>query len=185
MPATPRAQRAPGEWLDRLDQRIAGLDVDAGVAVGKSFDMLESKFYSTCRHSLRLSSGLDHDRGGGIPLWLLSPISRLSLRRDPRSSSIRSSSGSRATACRALCRLLVLLLAVAVAVAMMLVVLPCSTRNAAAVEKLRVVAWFNAHAAPWLKAGSTSRSTRRRERNAAWQADSFGQRAAAKHCSRR
>jgi hypothetical protein len=29
------AHRAPGEGLDRLDQRIAGVDVDARVAVGK------------------------------------------------------------------------------------------------------------------------------------------------------
>ena len=28
-----RAQRAPGERLDRLDQRVAGVDIDAGVAI--------------------------------------------------------------------------------------------------------------------------------------------------------
>ncbi len=29
------AQRAPGQWLDALDQRVAGVDVDSGILVGQ------------------------------------------------------------------------------------------------------------------------------------------------------
>src|SRR5712691_5890048 len=66
--------------------------------------MLESKFYSTCQHSLRRSSG-----PGSRSRWRRDSSSgccrrssrRFSSPRSSRTSSIRSSSGSRATACRA------------------------------------------------------------------------------------
>src|SRR5207302_1386132 len=151
-------QRAPGERLDRLDQRVAGLDVDAGVAVGKSFRHARVQILldMPALASPQLWAWITIALAAGFLVWLLSPIlapflfaailayifdplvERLTRQRLPRTLSV----------------VLVLLLAVAVALAMMLVVLPLFYKETRLLtEKLPgFFAWFNAHAAPWLKA---------------------------------
>ena len=92
----------------------------------------------------------------GFLVWLLSPIlapflfaAVLAYIFDPLVERL-----TRHRVPRTLAVVLVLLLAVAVAVAIMLVVLPLFySETRLLMEKLpRFVAWFNAHAAPWLKA---------------------------------
>jgi len=92
----------------------------------------------------------------GFLVWLLSPIlapflfaAILAYILDPLVERL-----TRHRVPRTLAVVLVLLLAVAVAVAMMLVVLPLFYKETRLLmEKLPgFVAWFNAHAAPWLKA---------------------------------
>src|SRR4030081_2360526 len=123
--------------------------------------MLESKFYSTCQHSLRRSSG-----PGPRSRWRRDSSSgccrrssrRFSSPRSSRTSSIPSPRGStrppRRRVPRPLAVVRVLLLAVAVAVAMMLVVLPLFYKETRLLmEKLPgFVAWFNTHDAAWIQA---------------------------------
>src|SRR2546426_3954411 len=121
-------QRAPGERLDRLDQRVAGLDVDAGVAVGKSFRHARVQILldMPALASPQLWAWITIALAAGFLVWLLSPIlapflfaAILAYIFDPLVERL-----TRHRVPRTLAVVLVLLLAVAVAVAIMLVVLP-------------------------------------------------------------
>src|SRR2546429_7379008 len=151
-------QRAPGERLDRLDQRVAGLDVDAGVAVGKSFRHARVQILldMPALASPQLWAWITIALAAGFLAWVLSPIlapflfaAILAYIFDPLVERL-----TRHRVPRTLAVVLVLLLAVAAAVAIMLVVLPLFYKETRLlIEKLPgFVAWFNTHAAPWLKA---------------------------------
>src|SRR5439155_476307 len=120
-------QRAPGERLDRLDQRVAGLDVDAGVAVGKSFRHARVQILldMPALASPQLWAWITIALAAGFLVWLLSPIlapflfaAILAYIFDPLVERL-----TRHRVPRTLAVVLVLLLAVAVAVALLLDVL--------------------------------------------------------------
>src|SRR5258708_22355820 len=120
--------RAPGERLDRLDQRIAGLDVDAGVAVGKSFRHARVQILldMPALASPQLWAWISIALAAGFLVWLLSPIlapllfaAILAYIFDPLVALL-----TRHRVPRTLAVVLVLLLAVAGALAPMLGVLP-------------------------------------------------------------
>src|SRR6266480_2495160 len=145
-------QRAPGERLDRLDQRVAGLDVDAGVAVGKSFRHARVQILldMPALASPQLWAWITIALAAGFLVWLLSPIlapflfaAVLAYIFDPLVERL-----TRHRVPRTLAVVLVLLLAVAVAVAMMLVVLPLFYKETRLLmEKLPgFVAWAKARA---------------------------------------
>src|SRR5438309_2078379 len=151
-------QRAPGERLDRLDQRVAGLDVDAGVAVGKSFRHARVQILldMPALASPQLWAWITIALAAGFLAWVLSPIlapflfaAILAYIFDPLVERL-----TRHRVPRTLAVVLVLLLAVVVAVAIMLVVLPLFYKETRLLmEKLPgFVAWFSARRAPWLKA---------------------------------
>src|SRR5207248_10444918 len=149
-------QRAPGERLDRLDQRVAGLDVDAGVAVGKSFRHARVQILldMAALASPQLWAWIAIAAAAGWLVWLLSPIlapflfaAVLAYILDPLVEQL-----TRRNMPRTLAVVFVLLFALVLITAVLLVVLPLFYKETRLLmEKLPgFVEWFNTHAAPWL-----------------------------------